>query len=100
MKSAAGRMKPMGKTSEPTSALWQSLNGRVEELRKVIPGGKRSWNREAIHRARVTTRRLKAAMDLLDPLLMSKPRKRFAKVLRRLRRALGPLRDQDIMLMH
>src|SRR4051794_40185345 len=76
------------------------LNGRVDELRRMVPRALRSWDAVAIHQSRVTTRRLKAAIDLLEPVLPSARRKRFAKTLRRLRRALGPLRDTDVMLGH
>jgi hypothetical protein len=48
----------------------------------------------------VTTRRLKAAIDLIEPLLLEDSRRSFARVLRRLRRVLGPIRDVDVMLMH
>ena len=76
------------------------LNGRVEDLRRLAPRALRSWERDAIHHARVTTRRLKAALDLLEPVLPEETRRSFARVLRRLRRALGPVRDVDVMLMH
>jgi CHAD domain-containing protein len=86
--------------SDDAPALARTLNGRVEELRQLVRVALRSSDAEAIHQARVTTRRLKAAVDVLRPLLSEEPRREFAKSLRRLRRTLGPLRDLDVMLMH
>ena len=48
----------------------------------------------------MTTRRLKAAIDVLQPILTPDHRKPFGKVLRNLRRRLGPLRDADVMIDH
>src|SRR4051812_26184474 len=80
--------------------LARALDQRVEDLRDLTTRALRSWDVEAIHHARVTTRRLKAAIDLLRPLLPADPRKKFTRALRRLRRTLGPLRDLDVMLIH
>jgi CHAD domain-containing protein len=75
------------------------IGKRVDELRRHVPKAIRG-DVGAIHQARVTTRRLKAALDLLEPILPDAPRKRFARTLRRLRRTLGPSRDVDVMLGH
>ena len=48
--------------------------------------------------SRVATRRLKAAIDLLEPVLDDDQRKPFAKAGKKLRRRLGPLRDLDVMV--
>src|SRR5689334_17524314 len=55
---------------------------------------------EAVHQARVTTRRLRAALNLLQTVIPDKAQKPIAKTLKRLRRALGGLRDADVMLGH
>jgi len=83
-----------------SAALCKALNARVEDLRRLVPRAMKSWDRDAIHQARVTTRRVKAAIDLVDPLLTEDPKRRFTRLLRRLRRTLGPLRDLDVMLGH
>ena len=80
--------------------LLQHLDELVDGLRTDVPDALRTWDEEAIHDARVATRRLKAALDLLRPVLTPGPRKSFGRTLRRLRRRLGPLRDQDVMLGH
>ncbi len=54
----------------------------------------------AIHQARVCTRRLKAAADLLAPVLSKRRARPFQRVLRKIRRRLGPLRDLDVMIGH
>ena len=82
------------------SSLADLLDGRVDDLRSLLRRALQSWDVEAIHHARVTTRRLKAATDLLRPLLPDEPRKAFARALRKIRQTLGPLRDLDVMLMH
>jgi CHAD domain-containing protein len=73
---------------------------KVGELCRWVPLALRYGDREGVHQARVTTRRLKAALDLLRPALVGETRRKFAKILRRLRRSLGPLRDVDVMLGH
>jgi CHAD domain-containing protein len=95
----------MGKARPPTPAtpppsLAQALDQRVEDLRTLVRTALRTWDVEAVHHARVTTRRLKAAVDLLRPLLPDAPAAEFARALRKLRRTLGPLRDLDVMLQH
>lgn len=93
-------MAKIRKPAESTPALARALEQRVEDLRGPVRRALRSWDVDAIHHARVTTRRLTAAMDLLRPLLSDDPRRAFAKSLRKLRRTLGPLRDADVMLLH
>ena len=60
----------------------------------------KKWDQDAIHDARVATRRLKAMTNLLTPLTQEEYRKPFTKALRSVRRRLGPLRDLDVMLDH
>jgi CHAD domain-containing protein len=76
------------------------LDRLVEELHVQAPKALNDFDEEGIHRARVATRRLSAALDLTKPVVGKKRRKAFGKVLRGLRRRLGPLRDADVMLGH
>lgn len=76
------------------------LDTLVGRLRGHVPAALEQFDSHAIHQARVTTRRLKAALDLMKPELSKAQRKPFARVLRQLRRRLGPLRDLDVMLGH
>lgn len=72
----------------------------IEELCSLVPLAMKKWNEDAIHDARVCTRRLKAAVDLLAPVTSQQHRRPLAKTLRTLRRRLGPLRDMDVMISH
>lgn len=76
------------------------LDGLVDELARQVPAALHQFDVNAIHKSRVATRRLKAAMDLLRPVLVDGQRKPFVRVTRNLRRRLGPLRDLDVMLLH
>lgn len=72
----------------------------VDGLRRLTPAALKEFDEDAIHQARVATRRVKAATDLMAPVLSKGGRKPFATVMRKLRRRLGPLRDLDVMLGH
>jgi CHAD domain-containing protein len=74
------------------------LDELMEDLHKNVPKALRDFEGDAIHDARVATRRLKAAMDLLSPVLSDHHREPFEKVLKKLRKRLGPLRDLDVMI--
>ncbi len=76
------------------------MDARVNELRALIPKALREFEPEAIHQARVATRRLTAAVRLMEPVLSGSHRKPFEKVLKTLRRQLGPLRDLDVIMGH
>src|SRR5262245_38390715 len=86
--------------TDATPPLCQHLDELVDELRKMVPQAIQEFDVEAIHKARVTTRRLKAALDLLDSALDPDHTEPFARLGRKLRRRLGPLRDIDVMLGH
>src|SRR5215204_1044136 len=91
------------KESEPLevpSALLGYLDELVEHLRRLIPSAIRGSDADAIHDARVATRRLKAALDLLQTVIDHRRLRPFARTLRKLRRRLGPLRDLDVMHDH
>jgi CHAD domain-containing protein len=88
---------------QPTAAtfpLLAHLIALLEELRARVPAALGEWEPEAIHQSRVATRRLKAALDLMKPVLSKRPRRKLGRILRKLRRRLGPLRDADVMIDH
>jgi CHAD domain-containing protein len=87
-------------TALPVFPLLAYLDGLMEELRGRLPVALNEWDGESIHQSRVATRRMKAAIDLMKPVLGKKRRKALGKSLRKLRRRLGPLRDADVMLGH
>jgi len=89
---------PAPPANEPP--LLAHLDRLMEELHTQAPKAINDWDEEGIHRARVATRRLSAALELVKPVVGKKRRKALAKVLRKLRRRLGPLRDADVMIGH
>lgn len=76
------------------------LDGLVEELRGLAGRAVTDDDIDTVHDARVASRRLKAAMDLLGPVISKRSRRPFEKIIRRLRKRLGNLRDTDVMLEH
>jgi CHAD domain-containing protein len=90
----------MSDSPESDRALVKYADGLVGELRENVQVALRDFDADAIHDARVATRRLSAALDLLEPVLSAGPRKKFERVLKKLRSRLGPLRDLDVMLEH
>src|SRR3954453_51109 len=80
--------------------LGEYVDGLVERLRELVPSAVKDGDIEAIHQARVATRRLKAAFDLVAPVTSDDHRKPLARTLKKLRRKLGPMRDLDVMLAH
>src|SRR5436190_10126866 len=89
-----------GQAHPDTFPLLGRIDELVEGLRQYVPAALKEFDEDSIHDARVSTRRLKAALDLLKPVVSKGGRKPFAQVLKRLRRRLGPLRDLDVMLGH
>jgi len=90
----------MGESNEKPASLLTYLDELVGQLQKDTPKATRDFDAEAIHGARVATRRLTAATVLLAPILHGESSKRFEKALKKLRRLLGPLRDGDVMIEH
>jgi CHAD domain-containing protein len=88
----------MARAKDDHAPLLNYLDELVEDLHKNVNKALRDFDSDGIHDARVATRRLKAAMELLQPVLSDQHRKPFEKVLKKLRRRLGPLRDLDVMI--
>jgi CHAD domain-containing protein len=76
------------------------LDSLVSDLRTLAPKAISDTDPDAIHDARVASRRLKAALDLLEPCIGNKHRRPLEKISRSLRRRLGEVRDLDVMLDH
>ncbi len=85
---------------DPKSQVRRHLDRLVSGLRDLLPLALQKWDVDAIHDARVSTRRLRAAIDVLGSTIPLPECRRFQKVLRKLRRKLGPLRDADVMTGH
>lgn len=80
--------------------LEQLLQDRVNHLRNLLAEVIVSADADSIHHARVTSRRLKAVIDLLKTTVSDELGRPFARSLRKLRKKFGPLRDVDVMLVH
>jgi CHAD domain-containing protein len=72
----------------------------IQALRELVPAALKRGEAKAIHDSRVAARRLRAALDLVEPILSSKTSKPVRKTIKRLRRRLGVLRDLDVMIDH
>jgi CHAD domain-containing protein/transposase-like protein len=62
------------------------------------PGTRAGEDIEALHDMRVATRRMRSALRVVKPFFKKKAIKPYRKQLRRIARALGDVRDQDVML--
>ncbi len=80
--------------------LLDHIEKQMGKLRENLAEALNTFDEDSIHDARVATRRMKAAMELLSPVLSKKHRKPLDKGMRRIRRRLGPLRDADVMIGH
>ena len=76
------------------------LDALVDNLRELIPAALKEHDEKSVHHARVSTRRLKAAIDVLERVVSPDHRKPLARALSKLRKQLGPMRDADVMLGH
>jgi CHAD domain-containing protein len=70
------------------------MGRRVRALTRALPAA-REGDPAAVHKARVATRRLREALPLVES---GRRRRKLRETLRRLRRALGPLRELDVAL--
>lgn len=93
----------MGKRSRKSKSdfpLLDHVDKQMAKLQENVTGALQKFDEEAIHDARVATRRIKAALDLMGPVLSKRHRKPIDRGLKKIRRRLGPLRDADVMLSH
>jgi CHAD domain-containing protein len=75
-----------------------SLERRIDVLRHAADRVREGADEEAVHDARVCTRRLAALLDVWREELEPKPRRRAARELRRMRRRLGAAREREVSL--
>jgi len=73
---------------------------QIEQVKKHATAALEAFDGHAIHQARVATRRLKAGLDLLSPLMDAGQARPLQNAGKKLRRRLGPLRDLDVMIDH
>jgi CHAD domain-containing protein len=74
----------------------QYLRKQCKQLLAQFPGIRQGGDVEFIHRARVASRRLRAALRIFGDCLPQRPLKGWTKQIRRLTRGLGAARDLDV----
>jgi CHAD domain-containing protein len=90
--------KGMPRLSPPTVPLCRYVDRLVGKLRRRVPAALQDGDSKAVHESRVSTRRMRAALELLAPVVPAKLVSPLRKTSRRLRRRLGDMRDLDVML--
>lgn len=78
----------------------ETLLARVDALAQEREGVRAAEDIECIHRMRVATRRLRAALRLFAPLLPAKRVEAWLRDVRRITRALGAARDADVQIAY
>jgi putative phosphoesterase len=77
-----------------------SLRGHLAALQKELDGVLRNDDPENVHRMRVASRRVRADLDVFEPIF---PKKKFAcwkKEIRAMTRVLGSARDGDVQITY
>jgi CHAD domain-containing protein len=74
------------------------VDEQIDALRQHVPAALTQFDEKGVHQARVATRRLKAALDLLAEPAGAEAFGPLNRAGRKLRRLLGPLRDADVMI--
>lgn len=80
------------------AALHRYLNVQVKQILAHTRRYDGDMSVEAVHKARVATRRLKAGLDLVAPLVKAQAFRKLERAAARLRKQLGAVRDLDVMI--
>ncbi len=76
----------------------QVLLQKLQALRQEIDGVRAGKDIEFVHRMRVASRRMRAALAVFTPCLGARQTRKWTKGIRRITRALGEARDADVQL--
>jgi CHAD domain-containing protein len=76
----------------------QYIRRQAKQLAEQLEGVRAAEDIEFVHRARVATRRLRAALTMFNDCLPAKRIKRWRKAIRRITSALGDARDRDVQV--
>ena len=71
---------------------------QAKQLAEQLEGVRQAADVEFVHRARVATRRLRAALQMFDDCFQRKQIKRWRKAIRRTTSKLGDARDRDVQI--
>ncbi|MEN6610650.1 MAG: CHAD domain-containing protein [Methanoregulaceae archaeon] len=74
------------------------IRGRVKQLAAEIEGVRKAEDIEAVHRMRVASRRIRAALPLFSCCVPKKKYDRWTREIRNVTRALGAARDKDVQI--
>lgn len=90
----------MASTSDPSFQRlgWRFIDTQARQIAAQLDGLGKAKDPESVHRARVASRRLRAALAMFAPCMPDKRARRWRKSLRRLARGLGPARDKDVQI--
>jgi len=76
----------------------KTLLKRISELESQLEGAKRNQDIEYIHRLRVASRRLRAALSIFEECLPRKQVKTWKVAVKNLTRSCGTARDEDVLI--
>ena len=90
----------MTRCSDPSYRILaaRSLRKQVKQLAEHLDGVRLGEDIESIHRARVASRRLRAALGMFRACWKRKQVKQWKKQIRQLARNLGEARDHDVLI--
>jgi putative phosphoesterase len=78
----------------------ETLLARTRELEKQLDGAKRNEDIEYIHKLRVASRRLRAALGVFKECFPKKQIKAWNKAIKNLTTSCGAARDQDVLIAY
>ncbi|MGH9172814.1 MAG: CHAD domain-containing protein, partial [Vicinamibacterales bacterium] len=81
------------------TALLVLLSQRLTSLVDAMPAAQ-AGDMRSVHQARVATRRLREALPVLSASISTRSLGRVRRQVRRMTRALGPVRELDVALGH
>lgn len=88
----------MEETTQPS--LLNYLDELMRHLAAQVSAALLAGEVSAVHQSRVATRRMGAALKLIEGIVEKKSRKRLERSLKKMRKRLGALRDLDVMMDH
>lgn len=97
-------VQPRSGVGVPNQEPWQWARLRklarhqMDKLLSLVPEVLRDDSRMAVHKLRVTSRRVEQILDLLYPKLRPRHIRKLRRNVKRCRRAVGELRDCDVLL--
>ena len=100
---AAGMTLPVKPEPAPHGLCWfavQRLPPLLDAFTREIDGVRLAEDPEYIHRMRVATRRLRAALPLFRSCFTPKQYQRWMRDITRITRALGEARDADVQIAY